>query len=699
MKKFMKKNLVLTFLMLFVFIFSVFAGEVSKSKAEKIAVNFYYQKVNQYGNGINYYDLNIRDSYLVENSYYVVNFDKGWVVVAADDILSPVIGYNLTGQFPPPSEQAPSFKSWMQSYIDEVAFIHNNNLTQDANVASQWKLYTGSYKNLNLSGNRNVDALLTCTWNQDDPYNYRCPEDAAGPGGHVYAGCVATCMSQIMFYWRYPNQGSGMLQYYEAPYGVISAHFDTTYNWNGMTDNISNDYPWEVALISFHAGVSVRMNYSPNGSGASSYDVPSALINHFNYAGSAQYLEKKNYNQSTWENMIQNNLDDGKPLYYSGFSSDGGHAFVCDGYQLGTPNLYHFNFGWSGYSNGFYSLSDVGGFHNGQGMVRNIYPGDAAYPYFASGADTLFTPAGSFTDGSGPVEDYQAGTNASWLIDPQTEYDSISSITVTFTRFNLATTDTLTIYDGGTNNDSVMGMFTGDQMPQSITCYKNKVLVTLKTTGSAPGFKAEYSTTSPTWCNGSSTFSDPNGVITDGSGNFYYNNGTACVFIIQNPEGVRYTLDFNYFSTEAGHDLLKIYNNNNQMVANLSGQQLPDPIIIVSKAVFMTWNTNSSIKDQGWSLNYTVDGVGVNENNISNNVKVFPNPSKGQITVSFDVENDGVFEVKLLNMNGQLIRDDKAEGYTGHYQKTFDLSSEPKGVYLLSIISNKGKTDKKVVLR
>ena len=45
--------------------------------------------------------------------------------------------------------------------------------------------------------------------------------------------------------------------------------------------------------------------------------------------------------------------------------------------------------------------------------------------------------SGSITDGSGPVQNYMNNNTAYWLIDPQTIYDSITSITLTFAEFDL----------------------------------------------------------------------------------------------------------------------------------------------------------------------------------------------------------------------------------------------------------------------
>ena len=696
----MKSKILLSLFVLFAFSAAIFAKDVLRNQAEKVAVNFFFEKTHTFGQGLNYHDINIIDSYKVDEAYYVVNFSDGWVVVSANDATVPVLGYNVTGSYPDASEQSYNFESWMQHYSDQAVFIKENEIVATQEVISQWNKYLTNEPNILLNGDRDVTTpLLTAIWNQDDPYNLLCPEDEAGPGGHVYVGCVATAMSMIMHYWRYPNSGSGSYSYYQYPYGVITADFENAnYEWNGMQDHINNNNPWEIAEIGFHAAVSVQMNFSPSGSGSYSWDVPEALEEHFNYSSQAQYIEKDNYSTSVWESYTQNELDDGHPLYYSGFSGSGGHAFVCDGYE--GMNYYHFNFGWSGSGNGFFSLQNVGGFSSGQGMVRNIIPGDASYPYFATGADTLSMRSGSITDGSGPVEDYTAGINASWLISPQTEMDSIESISLSFIEFNTDASDLLKIYSGNDVNGTLLGEFSGSTIPDQINYDGNEIFITFNTTGSNSGFKMEYTSTAPTWCSGAQTFTEPTGTISDGSGEFYYTNGTTCTFVIENPEAVKITLEFTDFATELDYDKVKVFNANYQEIASLSGQELPDPIVEETSALFITWTTNNAIRDIGWTADYYIDGVGVEEN-IGNyeNISVYPNPSSGILNVNFDVEKAGLLEVKLTNLNGQIIRNEIINNFNGQFEKSFDLSTEVKGVYILSIISEKGKINKKIVLR
>lgn len=695
----MRFKFLLLNIFLFAFVSGVFAKKINRNTAEKVAVNFFYEKFVRFNHPIDYTDLNVSEIKLVDNTYWIVNFTDGWVLVSADDIMTPVIGYNFEGNFPAKEKQENNLKSWMQYFTDQVNYIEENQITQSEGIEAEWNKYSTTLSELTIrSGERgSVDPLLSCKWNQDSPYNVLCPEDDNGPGDHVYVGCVATAMVQIMYYWRYPNSGTGSHSYYWDPYGTITANFgDATYEWDAMQDKIVHSNPWEIAEIGFHAAVSIDMMFSPNGSGAFSWDVPYALKNYFNYANNVQYVEKSNYNFSTWETMIQTELDDGHPLYYSGFSNEGGHAFVFDGYQ--GSNFYHINLGWGGSSNGYYTLQDVAGFSSGQAMVRYIIPDDPNYPYFADGEYTLTHFSGSFTDGSGPVEDYPSGTSASWLIDPQNEIDSVSKIILEFKEFKTSSSDIVKVYGGNSTDDELLGEFSGSDLPEVISFDGNQMLVTFNSTGSNEGFRAEYYTSLPTWCEGE-ILTEPSGSFSDGSGSFYYNNGTTCVYIIQNPEAVKITLEFTEFDTEEGKDKIQVYNEYNQLLAEFSGDDIPPVITEETGTMIVVWVTNSSVRGPGWSAEYMIDGVGINENDPQISLLIFPNPTNNLINLEMKIDKTTDLKIRLTNMSGQTIFSEAKDNFTGSYKNNIELSNHSKGIYLLSVITDNGKYDRKVILK
>lgn len=693
----MKSKVLLSILVMFAITASIFAKDVSLSQAEQVAVNFLFQKSNQYGDAIDYYDLNITDSYKVSNSYYVVNFEDGWVIVAADDAMIPVIGYNLEGRMPSVNEYSYNFGSWMQSYTDQVNYIRENNLVADSETTNKWETYlVKDITNLNMRADRDVDPLLTSEWNQDDPWNAMCPLDAAGPGGRVYVGCVATAMSMVMHYWRYPLVGEGSHSFYQYPYGTQSVNFgETEYNWDGMTDQISSKYVWEMAKIGYHAAVSVDMQFSPEGSGAYSADVPGALKSYFGIQSTVQYLRKSLYSSSIWETMLQGELDALRPVYYSGSSTSGGHAFCCDGYQ--GSDYYHFNFGWSGSGNGFFSLSDVGSYNQNQGMIRNFYPGDPSYPYIASGNTELTTLVGSFTDGSSPAQDYPSGMNASWLINPQNEQDSVTNLKIKFRTFNTDPSDVLKFYDGPNASSPLLGEFSGDAIPSDIYSTSNQVFVTFSSSSSAPGFKVQYESMMPTYC-GFETITDAEGTISDGSNDFYYNNKTFCQFTLAHPEAVKYYIDFTSFATEETNDILYVSDANGNTLGEFSGTTIPDALEVETTSISMLWSTNETVRDAGWEFDFHVDGVGVNETSFEN-LTIYPNPTTGILNINFDTENTGAVSVKFMSVNGQVILNENIDPQGGNYNRSIDISNNAKGVYLLSITSDNEKIDRKIVLK
>jgi hypothetical protein len=255
-----------------------------------------------------------------------------------------------------------------------------------------------------------VDPLIPCTWDQGAHYNMLCPEDTDGPGGRVYAGCVATAMSMVMYHFRYPDKGQGQSGYH-SDYGYLHVDFSQSdYNWNEMpTRLLGKNFP--VAKLMYDCGVAVDMMYSPNGSGAYMDDAAYAMHAYFKYSPSLSLVYRDDYSFSAWTNLLKNQLDQGYPLMYAGFGSNGpGHAFVCDGYDSG--NMFHFNWGWSGAYNGFYLMDYLtpGGysFSNWQQAVINCFPSDNSYPYGCSGEPSL------------PEQQVQSLTEADTLIMPIT---------------------------------------------------------------------------------------------------------------------------------------------------------------------------------------------------------------------------------------------------------------------------------------
>ncbi len=219
------------------------ANPIGPDAAQKVAKNFLFEQLNQTGHNIDFSTIHVTDWWEIDEAYYVFNLNQGWVVVSQKTERHPIIGFNTTGNFARPHKMDYNTKSWMQAYVDEANYIQSEQIEASEDVTDIWNYYlTDDISKLNTEMQRDVDPpLLTNMWNQDYPYNIYCPVDPNGPGGHVYVGCVATAMSMIMHYWRYPLQGQGEHQYYASPYGMQHANFgETTYNWNGMQELVLN---------------------------------------------------------------------------------------------------------------------------------------------------------------------------------------------------------------------------------------------------------------------------------------------------------------------------------------------------------------------------------------------------------------------------------------------------------------------------
>jgi hypothetical protein len=702
--------------MLLSFIGIAFAAHVELKDARSIALNAYYQKANNYFKNVSFSDLEIESHYVINQDgnsvIYAFNFKNyGFILVAAEDAIEPILGYTFESQYSV-ELQSENFKGLLWQYGEHIQYLRNNSITASPEISQKWNElvnFNAATFSPEKSG-KDIEPLLTCTWNQDWPYNYYCPLDAQGPGGRVYVGCVATAMSQIMLYWRYPNQGTGSHSYYCAPYGTQSVNYGaTTYDWNGMVDNSDSKINLPMALIGYHAAVSVDMNFSPNGSGAYSSDVPYALKTYFGYANGVSYKQRSFYQLATWKTMIQNHLNTYKPLYYSGQSPDGGHAWVLDGFHFGD-DTYHMNFGWSGQDNGWYLITNAGGFTSQQGMVDNIIPGDAAYPYGCTPDFVVSNLVGSIEDGSGPQQNYVQTASCSWLIDPQTIYDSVSKISYSFVVLDTESDDIITIYDGETTSSPILGTYAGNPatMPPAVLSTGNKMLITLTTDGDATtgtGFRGEFFTYQPSWCSGLITLTETSGSFDDGSGDWYYKNQSNCMWKIQPAWASDITLTFTEFDTEAGTDVVKIYDaSNNQLLATYSGAytpgNMPAPITIPSGKLFMTFQTNGAINRPGWVAEWEIANTSVEEQVAGfDQLNVYPNPAENLLNISFHAVENQSLAVRMISATGTLVYAESANDFSGYYVNTLDLSNFSKGVYFLRLTNDNGTVNKKVVIK
>lgn len=370
----MKKNFLS--IALFFLALSSFAKIVPLEKARDIAVAFYTHNLSR-DNG----QPVVKDASVIEYktiiTYYIFNFSpSGFVIVAADDASIPILGYSDEGVIEGEITN-PATKEWLNGYSQEIYQIITNSLS-NRETLKRWN----SLPDKNLYAPDDVSPLLTTTWDQGCYYNALCPSDptAIYTCGHVYTGCVATAMSQIMKYHNYPPQGVGTHSYIDPTYGLQSADFgNTTYNWSSMPNNVSGNNT-AVATLMYHSGVSVDMHYSTSGSGAFSEDVPYALMNYFNYHPGIVIQYKNNFNKvEDFKNLIRADLDQQLPVYYSGSNPSEGHAFVCDGYRM-SDSTFHFNWGWSGSYNGWFAIGNLnpGGstFNQDNAIVIHIKPYD-----------------------------------------------------------------------------------------------------------------------------------------------------------------------------------------------------------------------------------------------------------------------------------------------------------------------------------
>ncbi len=389
------------------------ANPVSKEKARKAAMNVYMHRAAE---TVKDFTIEKEIAYTKDGmvTFYTFVFKAGgFVMISADDAAIPVLGYSATSPYKEDITN-PAVKEWFDSYSNQVKAIVENKMDNKATLPMWNEVLNGNF----TKDGKEVEPLVSTHWGQGSGWDTYVP--AGTP-----VGCVATATAQVMKYYEYPETGTNWHRYTHPTYGEQTAFFfSTTYDWSAMPDNTGSD---ASAELSYHLGVAVNMDYAPDGSGAQTRDATFVLANYFKYDQGINFAELANYTDADWKALLKVELDNSRPMLYSGNSTaSGGHAFVCDGYN--ASDEFHFNWGWSGYGDGYFAIGSLNptgmDFNNGNSVVYNIqpaaagedeilwvsknsnFPNESTYPGYISAVNQNVAWA-TGRDGSGGAADYR----------------------------------------------------------------------------------------------------------------------------------------------------------------------------------------------------------------------------------------------------------------------------------------------------
>lgn len=388
----MKQKITLFTLVFLCSLGNLFADPVDKKTAVKAAALWMQQNAQQRSSHSQKIQ-NIKEVYFNKSKvYYIVNYQGGgYVIVSADDATQPVLAYSDRGTLEATEPNTQHILAAYKSFVYESAQVQKAG--KQARKNNRWNALKQA------SGSRTkviapfMDDIL---YTQSSGFNKYCPSDA---DGQAIVGCVATAMAQVMRYWEFPARGRSQHSYTHNKYGNISVNFaNQSYDWANMSKTRADD---ENAKLSYHCGVAVSMSYGTSangGSGAYSRDALAALKKYFKYNQSAQMIYRSRYSDADWNAVIKQQLDQKRPVLYSGRSKNlqdpnaggAGHLFALDGYDTTDQGDYfHINWGWAGRSNGYFYLTEMithGGKYNwidSNAIMIDVYPTNVA-PSFVS---------------------------------------------------------------------------------------------------------------------------------------------------------------------------------------------------------------------------------------------------------------------------------------------------------------------------
>ncbi len=291
--------------------------------------------------------------------YYIFNADdgQGFVIVSGDERAHEILGYSTSGTLT--AESMPcGLEMLLEMYREEIVSL--SSLTSSSK--DEGKSFGNAMPRKVRDARHDISPMVTCQWGQGSPYNLQCPRSGSS---RCIVGCAATAMSQILYYWgktkgcdikasRIPSYTTRNLKL------TLDELPATTFDWASMANTCNTGASGQAASkLCRYVGQGLEMDYGVNGSEAWGTDEANTLRDYFGIDQHVRIVFRQDYNYEEWDQMIYEELANGRPVNLGGSYYDSGwagHGFVCDGYQA-SSGKYHINWGWNGSYDGYFSLT------------------------------------------------------------------------------------------------------------------------------------------------------------------------------------------------------------------------------------------------------------------------------------------------------------------------------------------------------
>lgn len=756
----MKKFTLLASLLMFITL-SYAVNVIPVGDAMQASRNFLIERVG--ATKANQMDLTlVKTEYSAEGTPVTYRFsvgEKGFIIVSATELANPILAYSLESNF----KEGIGADLYTEKYAEQISYLMKN---PEAALAKRnsWSHYLASdfVPYSAAKGNPCVEPLVTTLWTQDIYYNEMCPTNPLSTysiDSRSYVGCVALTMANILYYYRYPDHGYGIVSYIPKEYN--EEHSEVIYTYPRQTvnygqaqydyDAIANQlysYDGELAKLLYHCGVSVRMSYGHDGSGSQSEYAMTALQDHYFYSDLAQFRSVSDVSAEDWVAMAKAELDAHRPLFFSGQSaSAGGHAWIVDGYTTINDNTYfHVNWGWAGSDNGYYTidnmLSSGYGNFNVSGtntMMTSLMPDSAEIAKPAESSKRVTASFGTISDGAGNMK-YAQNSNRRWVI----ACPDATSYKFTFSKLKVKEGDKVIIYNGGTEasgikkqysgdylmaacndysplGDAIHAGFVGEPLPDPVSVTADSVLIVFTSTANSEtdyGFVLNYEVTgiNQNGCT-DQTLTDGYAVLTDKPGNATGDGLYALDNVCEYTLNLRFTNQlvcaFHKFDLKQG-DFVDIYNQasstsgSKKLLAHFDADNLPAEVYTYDVNTFnyagspisrfiIRFVTDNKDAGTGFEFEYYAKNTGISQfDNVE--VSVYPNPATSYINVEVAADEAQQFNAKVVDMMGKTVYEDQINHNGGSEMYQIPVNTFAKGVYFLHLNSTSGSHVQKFIV-